>query len=161
MGLDVAPLSPQTIERLNAVLPARWPHANPVDTVAAGFVTYPCIWPLMEDENLDALLIIGAIGFSARMFRGPRGDAIQMDKGMEQMIRMMEQEELKGADRIIEYMDKYQKPVIVSQRMSGPMGTSPVLQRLQDNGMLIYPTPERATKVLAHLVQYSRYLNNS
>ena len=161
MGLDVAPLSPQTIERLNAILPARWPHANPVDTVAAGFVTYPCIWPLMEDKNLDALLIIGAIGFSARMFRGPRGDAIQMDKSMEQMIRMMEQEELKGADRIIEYMDKYQKPVIVSQRMGGPMGTSPVLKRLQDNGMLIYPTPERATKVLAHLVRYSQYLNNS
>jgi len=42
-GLDVAPLSPQTIERLNEVLPERWPHANPVDTVGYGFVTYPCL----------------------------------------------------------------------------------------------------------------------
>jgi len=59
LGLDVAPLSPYTIEKLNKVLPDRWPHANPVDTVASGNVTYPCIWPLLEDENLDALLVIG------------------------------------------------------------------------------------------------------
>ena len=66
LGLKVAPLSPQTIERLNKVLPDRWPHSNPVDTVATGMsnVTYDCLWPLMEDPNLDSILVIGGIGMS-------------------------------------------------------------------------------------------------
>ena len=59
LGLNVAPLSQQTIERLNDILPERWPHSNPVDTVGFGNVIFPCLWPLLEDENIDALLVIG------------------------------------------------------------------------------------------------------
>jgi len=161
LGLDVAPLSPQTIERLNAILPARWPHGNPVDTVAAGFVTYPCLWPLMEDDNLDALLVIGAIGFSMRAMRGVTAGSSQADKQMAAFAKMMQEEEVKGAQQLVDYMDKYKKPVIISSRMPGGMTDSPVIDKLRENGIMVYPTPERAAKVMAHLVQYSNYLNNS
>ena len=170
LGLDLAPLSPQTIERLNAILPARWPHGNPVDTVAAGFVTYPCIWPLLEDDNLDALLVIGGIGMTAMWARqaasmqslvGQADDAPSFIEQMEQMFRAREEEELQGLDRLFEYMDRCQKPVIISGRVAEDMRSSPVFKKLQENGILMYPTPERATKVLAHLVEYSRYLNRS
>jgi acyl-CoA synthetase (NDP forming) len=161
MDLDVAPLEQRTIERLNKVLPPRWPHGNPVDTVAAGFVTYPCLWPLMEDKNLDALLIIGSIGFSMRRMRGTTTSSTEADKRMDEMVKLLQDEEMKGAQQLIEYMDEYQKPVIVSSRMPGGFTDSPVLRKLQDNGVMIYPTPERAVKVMAHLVQYSNYLRNS
>jgi len=168
LGLDVAPLSPHTIEQLNAVLPERWPHANPVDTVAAGWVTYPCVWPLLEDENLDALLIIGGVGQMRMMMRSAttmlppalREQAKQIIKSQEKFMRAREKEELENLDRLFEYMDKYQKPVIIFGRTPFGMDNSPVFKKLRENRVSLYPSPERAAKVLAHLVQYSRYINH-
>jgi len=169
LGLDVAPLSPHTIERLNAVLPARWPHANPVDTVAAGWVTYPCLWPLMEDDNLDAVLVIGGIGQMRMMLSRMTSDippslkeqTKQILKAQQKVFKAREKEELDGLDKLFEYMDKYQKPVIIFGRINEDMRSSPVFKKLRENGVTMYPTPERAAKVLAHLVEYSQYLGHA
>ena len=168
LGLELAPLSPNTIEQLNAVLPARWPHANPVDTVAAGFVTYPCIWPLMEDDNLDALMILGGIGMTAMWARQAAAvpsfiqqadNAPSFVEQAEQMFRAREKEELDGLDRLFEYMDRLKKPVIICSHITEALRSSPVFAKLREHGVMMYPTPERGAKVLASLVQYSRYLN--
>jgi acyl-CoA synthetase (NDP forming) len=170
LGLNVAPLSPQTIEKLNAVLPARWPHANPVDTVAAGYpTTYPCLWPLIEDDNLDAVLPVGGIGGMGRMPQTTladvppalRAQTEQMLKDQEKAFEAREQEELRNLDKLIDYMDRYQKTVIIYGRVSEDMRSSPVFNKLKENHIPMYPTPERAAKVLMHLVEYSRYLNES
>ncbi len=162
LGLKIAPLSPHTIERLNAILPARWPHANPVDTVAAGFgVTFPCLWPLMEDDNLDALLVLGGIGQMARMLPGLASNDPSVREQAEQILKAREKEELEGLDKLFDYMDKYQKPVIAFGRVTEAMKSSPVYDKMREHGFVLYPTPERAVKVLAHLVEYSRYLSTS
>ena len=161
MGLKLASLSPQTIERLNAVLPPRWPHANPVDTVAAGFVTFPCLWPLVEDNNFDAVLIISSIGMMRMTNPGFTNMPQSVREQMEWAMRMIEEQELSDLDKLVEYMDKYQKPIIISNQISDSMKNSRVFGKLMDNGIMMYPTPERAVKVLAHLVQYSRYLNEA
>ena len=175
LGLNVAPLSPHTIEKLNAVLPARWPHANPVDTVAAGYpTTYPCLWPLIEDENLDAVLPVGGIGGMGMMPRGMtqramladvppalRAQTEQMLKDQEKAFGAREEEELNNLDKLIDYMDRYQKTVIIYGRVNEDMRNSPVFNKLKENNIPMYPTPERAAQVLAHLVEYSRYLNES
>jgi acyl-CoA synthetase (NDP forming) len=171
LGLDVAPLLPETIDRLSAVLPERWPHANPVDTVAAGYpTTYPCLWPLIEDDNLDAVIPVGGIG-QMRMWRSMMStaassgtqqddDAPSYIEQAQQTMELLEKEELENLDKLIEYMDKYQKPIIVYGRVTEDMKTSPVYDKLKENGIPMYPTPERAAKVLAHLVEYGRYLNS-
>ena len=171
LGLDVAPLSPHTIEKLNAILPDRWPHANPVDTVASGFVTYPCLWPLIEDENLDAVIVVGGIGQMGMMSRmrsqipsfmqQAGSDAPSVAEQFEQMFKARQEQELRDLDKISEYMKKYQKPVIIYGRVSEDMKSSPIFTKLRENGLSMYPTPERAARVLAHLVEYSRYLNHS
>lgn len=170
LGLDVAPLSPGTIEKLDAVLPGRWPHNNPVDTVASGVGTYPCLWPLMEDDHFDAVLPVGGIGgggmgrMTARAMVADappalREQAEQMIKQQEQALEAREKEELGNLDKLVEYMDKYQKPVIVYGRVNEAMRNSPVFNKLKEHGIPMFPTPERAAKVLAHLVEYSRYVN--
>jgi acetyltransferase len=171
IGLKVAPLSKQTIERLNAILPDRWPHSNPVDTVATGManVTYDCVWPLMDDPNLDGLFIIGGVGMSS-MF--PRFGANHLKSVMQQadnptslvdfaqqMFSSAQKLEMDGIDKIIEYMDRLQKPVIISSHITDATRSSPVFQKLQKNGIIMYETPERAAVVMAKLVEYSRYLN--
>jgi acetyltransferase len=172
LGLKVAPLSRETIEKLNKILPDRWPHANPVDTVATGFanVTYDCIWPLMEDPNLDALLIIGGIGMSALLPRFgadhikavlPQADNPNSLIGFaQQMFSAMEKLELEGLDKLFEIMDKYKKPVIISTPINETIRSSPVFQKLQKNGVMMYATPERAATVMAKLVEYNLYLNS-
>ncbi len=168
LGLNVAPLSPGTIEKLNRVLPDRWPHANPVDTVATGqFVTFPCLWPLLEDENLDAVLVIDMIGMAGMIPRRLNGLPLHLRQAdnapsfleqVERMFRRYEAEELAGIDQLAEYMERYRKPVILTGRINEAMRNSAVYRKLREHGMMMYPTPERAARVLAHMVEYSRYL---
>jgi acyl-CoA synthetase (NDP forming) len=172
LGLKIAPLSPETIEKLNKILPDRWPHANPVDTVATGImnVTYDCIWPLMEDPNLDSLLIIGGVGMSAMLplmgadhikaIISQAGNSGFLMDFADQMFASSANEEMKGLDKLFECIDKYKKPVIISTPVNETMRNSPVFQKLQKNGVMMYPTPERAATVIAKLVEYSRYLSN-
>ena len=158
-GLQIATLSPATIDKLNEFLPDRWPHANPVDTVAAGFVTYPALWPIVEDDNVDAVLSVGSIGMVSG-FRGRLPSYLtksEADK-MDELAELLEQDELTNVDKAIEYMDKSQKPLIICSIFNEYLRTSRTLKKLQGNGLLMYPTPERAAKVLAHIVDYSQYL---
>ncbi|MFC1965962.1 acetate--CoA ligase family protein [Chloroflexota bacterium] len=159
LGLDIVQLSPNTIERLNAILPDRWPHGNPVDTVAAGFVTYPCLWPLIEDDNIDALLVVDAVGQSIRRSQAMSDNPSVIEQA-KKVFRARREEELSGLDKLFEYIDKYQKPVIISSYVTEEMKRSAMFKKLKDNGIMIYHTPERAVKVLAHLVEYRRYLSN-
>ncbi|MBC8273424.1 MAG: CoA-binding protein, partial [Chloroflexi bacterium] len=106
-GLQIANLSPATIEKLNQVLPDRWPHANPVDTVAAGFVTYQALWPLVEDENVDAILSVGSIGMVSSWRGWLPSDVLKSDaQRMEELLEVVVQDELKNIDRAVEFMDK-------------------------------------------------------
>ena len=158
-GLEVAPLSPLTIEKLNAVLPPRWPHANPVDTVAAGFVTYPCLWPLMEDKNLDAVMAVNCVGFPAAMREMITNIPPSTRQEMEETFEAQETEELDALDRMLDYMHKHHKPFIACRHPTEGVKRSRTYRKLRDSGMLLYPTPERAAKVLAHLVEYGQYLS--
>jgi len=159
-GLQIATLSPVTIERLNQILPDRWPHANPVDTVAAGFVTYPSLWPLMEDKNIDAILSVGSIGMVSSWQDWVPDFASQSTK--QKMVKYLEsmiQDELGNLDQAIKIMDELQKPLIICNIFNDALRNSEVLHRLRKNGILIYPTPERAAKVLSHIINYSQYLD--
>jgi acetyltransferase len=59
-GADLTRLNPETIEALNAFLPAAWSHANPVDLLGdAGADRYSkAIQVLSKDESSDGTLVI-------------------------------------------------------------------------------------------------------
>jgi len=162
LGLEIPTLSKSTLKKLDNVLPTRWPRQNPVDTVAAGFVTYHCLWPLMEAGNIDAILAVGSIGMSG-MWRMMGGLPISMPAGIRdqamQWMDFIEADEMKNIDIALEHMDRYQKPIIITSLMMSPeMREAPVLKKLRENGLVMYPTPERSAKVLYHLCWYGEYL---
>lgn len=172
MGLDVAPLMPETIEKLNKVLPDRWPHGNPVDTVASGMVTFPCIWPLIEDDNIDALMVIGGLGpmmmrprkWMKDVSSYPPDQRSQMEESIQAQMKMMEamqSRQMEHVDKILEYMAKYEKPIISVTRVPDELKETPYYTRLVDAGVIFSPTPERGSKLLAYLVNYSHYVNGS
>jgi acyl-CoA synthetase (NDP forming) len=78
-----------------------------------------------------------------------------------EFLKMLEDNELDNLDRVFEYMDKYQKPVIMSNHITEAFRESRTFTKLKDNGVMMYPTPERAVRALAGLVQYSQYLKEA
>ena len=116
----------------------------------------------MEDDNIDAVLVIGAIGQMTMMRHGASGTIPpEFREQTEQVLKEEEEEELRGLDKLFEYMDKYQKPVLISGFFAEYMKDSPIFNKLKENSIAMYPTPERAVKVLTHLTEYGKYLSSS
>jgi acetyltransferase len=65
-GLELPQLSPATVEKLSSVFSRRWSHGNPVDNGGDPF-DYAALWALLEDDNVDAAVVIGAAGTARNM----------------------------------------------------------------------------------------------
>jgi acyl-CoA synthetase (NDP forming) len=154
--LALPQLSPDTIEKLNSLLPPRWSHVNPVETGGDPF-SYSCLWALLEDENVDAALIIGGGGVTgsyAKWVSLPTSVSGQIDLWLEDA----ELTELSDVDKALQLMKKYQKPIIFANMGVPTPRKGKVYEKLQKEYIIPFLTPERATKALALLVQYSEYL---
>ena len=108
--LELPQLSQGTIEKLDSLLPPRWSRGNPVETGGDPF-SYSCLWALIEDENVDAALVIGGGGVTgsyAKWVSLPASASGQIDQWLEDA----EVSELGDVDKSVELMKKYQKPII-------------------------------------------------
>jgi acyl-CoA synthetase (NDP forming) len=157
-GLELAELSAATMKKLGSVLSGRWSRGNPVDT--SGDISYPCLLPLLEDKNVDAVLIAGPVwafsGFSAFISTPPweRKDLTSF----EQLLKFVDEESLRNLDATMELMRRYQKPVVLSVWINDEVKSGGLYKKLWDNYLRPYPTPDRAARALARLVAYSEYL---
>jgi len=157
-GLEVPPLSSATMEKLNSILSGRWSRGNPVDT--SGDISFPCLMPLLEDENIDAIMIAGPVwapvGLSALISTPPWERDHLSD--IEQLLRGVEEESIRNLDTVKAWMGQYHKPVVFSAWATGEVKDSELYRKLQHDRLLPYPTPDRAARALARLVEYSEYL---
>jgi len=55
-------------------------------------------------------------------------------------------------------MKKHRKPVLFTTMIWGARRRGKVFRKLKQSYLEPYPTPEKAARVLAHLVHYSEYL---
>lgn len=156
-GLEIAKLSPSTIDRLNSFLAARWSHGNPVDP-GGTYIVYPCIWTLFEDENTDAIMVIDGVGMVGGL-TGLMNILPAVKDKCERHLDESKQEEMAYIERMLMLMKKHQKPVILANMVSPPIKDSEVARKLQKSYLGPYPTLERAAAALARLVEYSEYLD--
>jgi acetyltransferase len=61
-GGELAPLAPQTLQKLSTMLPAGWSHANPIDIIGDALPERyaGALGAVFEDPNVDAVLLIHA-----------------------------------------------------------------------------------------------------
>jgi acetyltransferase len=159
-GLEMARFSPRTMEKLDAVLSNRWSRGNPVDP-AGDPVSYPCIWPLLEDENVDAVMVVGGIGVVGGLATLlPVHPSLQDDYA--RMMQGAEREEMENLDRLVEQRARHRKPVVIARTVSGAVveETSKVAEKMQRELLTPYPSPERAAAALARLVEYGEYVHS-
>jgi acyl-CoA synthetase (NDP forming) len=162
VGLDVVALRPETLEILDGILPSWWSRNNPVDLVAGlrpgDFIN--CIETMARCEYVDAVLALGGVGFSSERADDFRTSKLAEQYNLRQLSKLFTQADIDTAHGLIELIDKYNKPIIVASEtvVGARAGRNRSIIELEDNGVLVYPTPDRAARVLARMVERSRYL---
>ena len=152
-GLQIASLETKTIEKLNAILPPRWSHGNPVDLAgmkASGEDTTvsSCLSYMMEDKNIDSII----------SFLPPGG----MRPGFSQAINPGQQNEMlaEGQKRLTDLsrqIREFGKPVYLIRRFMPPAAFGSTAHR---ETIPAYSTARGVARVLKHVSWYSHYLNN-
>ena len=152
-GLELPPLSAATMEKLESMMSRRWSGGNPVDP-AGDFVSYQALWPMIEDENFDAILVIGGVAMTSgyATWAPPL-----MKKATQEVGMQMEEPELDNIKTTIDLMAKHRKPVLFTVGAARFETQGRVPLTLKQSHLNLYPDPEESAKILAHLVRYSEY----
>lgn len=152
-GLKIAPLAASTMEKLDACLPPRWSHGNPVDMVGISMAENPAafssLWALIEDENIDAVLLQAPVGLDAdrlsRMFDNEE-------------IKSFQEMERRNLGLLRQRVEEHGKPVLLVKPALEFATDAEILSSFRSEGIPVYPNPHRAARVLHHLTGYKRYL---
>lgn len=153
-GLEVPHLSSESIQELDKILPPYWSRGNPVDLVGVldRASHLKCLEILAGCERVDGIIALGTITGTS-FFDSVIGaiSKISAEKG-ERIKKGVEKADKNFADKIIELMARFKKPII-SVTMTPETG----VETETLGGILTFSTPERAARVLAKLFEYSRY----
>ena len=159
-GLEIPHLSPTTIEKLNALLPTRWSHGNPADmtdVITKGkLVTLPCLQAMMEDESVDAAMVIGGLGVEVYF----RLLMLTPSEKLAKLSDILAEEEKKGPDLLNELMNRLHKPTVAAKLLPEAVPEPEIYNMLRMKGIPVYPNPQRAAKAMGHLVRRQEYLES-
>jgi acetyltransferase len=128
VGVRVSELVPETIEKLNGVLPAKWSHGNPIDLCGEATVEHyrAAVAACLEDRNADGVLVILAPQAATRP--------------------------LETAEAVIELAGKTRKPLFTCWMGEDQIRSSK--QAFARAKVASFRTPEAAVEVFSHLATY-------
>ncbi len=149
-GLKMATLQPETLAKLDAVLPPRWSHGNPIDMVGIKTMDeFPtimtCLKALVEDSNVDSIMSL----VTTRNYAGDQFKEVQAKA------------EMALAD-LANKARQTGKPFVVIRRMGPPppmAGPEPPPPPGLDGRIPEYGHPRRAARVLGQLLRRRQYLD--
>ncbi|NVM55881.1 MAG: CoA-binding protein [Candidatus Helarchaeota archaeon] len=145
-GLNVAPLPPEIIAKINHMLPEYWSHNNPIDvTDSMNFTVFTRIVKmLLQHDNFDGLLLLlGDFGDT----RGKYVDFGLLDANYEVMIQYIKE----NVRKMRRYIEKSEKPVF----FLGEFGGNDELQKyLRTHKILVLPEFRRIARTFSALVEW-------
>jgi acyl-CoA synthetase (NDP forming) len=164
-GLEVPELSSQLLDKMDQLLPAYWSRSNPIDLVGIRDPAVPLttLEELIKWDGCDAVINLGIMGrrimvkrFGLSVLKAdPRYDQEFVDQ-MNQGFLDFEKQYI---EHIVNLMETYQKPIFGVSLL--PDEKNQTLYRVTGSEYkgVFYPTPERAVKSYAKMVDYNRFLN--
>lgn len=166
-GLEVPPLSPELIDKIDRVLPPYWSRTNPVDLVGEWDPTIPLkiVEELVSWDGCDALIHLGAVGrqyMVANLIRANvKAHAGLVKEDLERQSGFVNQGETEFLQETIRLMEKYQKPII-GVRLLDYEGSRTITELSgSDYKGVSFLTPERAVNVLARMTEYHYWLKGN
>jgi len=153
-GLDVVPLSDDTLEELDSFLPAFWSRGNPVDLVGA-FVERSMVRStemLLRSDKIDGVIVLG-VGFGSQWAAIYRNTGLIETAFHEQLAKIAVEQDVDTSRTLAKLIDEYKKPVIVASSAlpTAHEDQNEAIFALLDEGLIVYPTPRRAARAFAHL----------
>lgn len=149
--LEMASLSPETIKKLDPFIPRTGSVRNPVDlTFAKNPLDYYYHIPkaLIEEEQADGLLIYFLLPTNV-VERGLESLGIPKNQVHEHAGKLIEAQ----CQSIVGLIENHPKPLIgYTFRTREDL----FIRQLQDHGVPVFPSPERAARAMAALVHYVR-----
>ncbi len=127
---QLAELSPETLRRLNEILPGTWSQGNPVDMIgdADAKVYAASLKILLEDPGIDAVLVLNAPSAIAPPEEAARG--------------------------IVDIVRQAKIPILTS--WLGGEAASRARRIFSEAEIPTYDTPEKAVRAFMHMVRYRR-----
>ena len=163
-GLDVPELSPQLIAKMDQMLPAYWSRSNPIDLVGDRDPSIPMtvLEELSKWDGCDAVINLGILGRRIMVKRFGvsvlQADTAYSPEVIENMNQQFVEFEENYIEHIVRLMERYKKPIFGVSLL--PDENNQTLYRVAGSSFkgVFYPTPERAVKAFAKMVEYHRFL---
>jgi len=164
-GLEVPSLSTDLISQFDEMLPEFWSRSNPVDLVGERDPALPMtvIEELLKWDGCDGVINLGILGrrFMVERFAKSvlKADPTYTEQFMTELNNQIAKFEEDYVEHIIKLMQKYNKPILGVSLL--PDKNNKTVYRVKDlpYNAIFYPTPERAVKAFAKMVEYQRFLN--
>ena len=165
IGLLMPPLDAEVKARFDAILPPYWSHTNPVDLVGENDPELPirAIEILSAWEGCDAILNLGVFGRSHLLetlvdsvtavdpdFTAAEGQALRA---------FGEATEKSYIEAITRAMEKYKKPIIGVNLVSGRNSRTLYEVAGSPYKAVFFNSPERAVRSLYHMCKYGEFLS--
>ncbi|MEJ2222512.1 MAG: acetate--CoA ligase family protein [Desulfobacterales bacterium] len=166
-GLDVTELSSEIIKEIDKILPPYWSRSNPIDMVGERDPTLPraVLELLLKWDGCDAVINLGIVG-RRQVLKSHGESVLKADPSyskefIEKIHRDFNKFELEYIVQIIELMEKYEKPVFGVSMLPDEKHQTVYPHENHEYKGVFYPTPERAVRAFAKMVQYQKFLRRN
>ena len=116
-------------------------------------ITAELLWPLIDDDNMDIILVLSPIAMDKNMLTSRMG--VKAEE-----VAAREKRDENNVKLVREKMEKYGKPVILMWQWRGGSSDSDMGSLLRRERMMVYSNARQAARVMRHLVWYRRYLEH-
>ena len=155
--LELAELPTTVMEQLDALLPARWSHNNPVD--CAGGETRDTIPRVLEvlaaSDAVDAIVYLG-IGIQSNQARLMREGGFYPDHGLARIVEYHERQDERFATAAHELAVRMCKPILVATELAEADPNNAGPRTVRSLGGMCFASGPRAVRALAHAYRYAK-----
>ena len=150
-GIEIASLESATVKKLNAILPPRWSHGNPVDMVG--------IKPMAENETiltcLEALFLDPHVDTIFSLVIPIETSIVTLGDLSPERLRALESQYNNSINILNALGQKHKKPIYIVGKVALSEGEQPILT--PQKKIPSYPSARRAARVVRHLLWYQKY----
>ena len=166
-GLEVPALAPELIVDMDRMLPSYWSRSNPIDLVGVRDSSIPMniLEKLLQWEGCDAVINLGIFGRRIMVRRFGeyvlKADPDYSAETINMINQQFDEFEHNYIRQIVNLMERHRKPIFGVSLL--PDEKNQTIYRVKDGGFkgVFYPTPERAVKAFAKMVEYHRFLRRN